>query len=280
MGADRTAAAETAAAQPSIRRAEADSRPGGADGHSVRAPQRPAVEHAATRDGLRVGHDLLAAARPLATRRRVEAPARGAAGRTPPPRRARSGPRRRRQFVAPRAARGKKTGPNPTDRRKAGSKHHVLTDAHGIPLVASLTAANRHDITEFCRWSTRFRPCGGAAAAPRQPALVQGDLRFAAASRPPSAAAFGPNSPSDAPPWQWPRPHALGRRAHPGLAPSVPSPRRPLRASPLRARSVPHPRLRPRMLVLPETRHLISQRALRVCSDFASGRVFSRIRVL
>src|ERR1035437_3261095 len=50
------------------------------------------------------------------------------------------------KFLAPRAARGEKTGPNPTDRRKAGSKHHVLTDAHGIPLVALLTAANRHDI--------------------------------------------------------------------------------------------------------------------------------------
>jgi transposase len=61
----------------------------------------------------------------------------------------RSGTRRGRQFVAPRVARGKKTGPNPTDRRKAGSKHHVLTDGHGIPLVAQLTAANRIDITQL-----------------------------------------------------------------------------------------------------------------------------------
>jgi hypothetical protein len=30
---------------------------------------------------------------------------------------------------------GKKTGPNPMDRRKCGSKHHVLTDAQGIPIV-------------------------------------------------------------------------------------------------------------------------------------------------
>jgi transposase len=27
---------------------------------------------------------------------------------------------------------GEKTGPNPTDRRKLGSKHHLLTDANGV----------------------------------------------------------------------------------------------------------------------------------------------------
>jgi transposase len=44
---------------------------------------------------------------------------------------------------------GGKTGPNPTDRRKPGSKHHVLTDANGIPLNAILTGANRHDATQL-----------------------------------------------------------------------------------------------------------------------------------
>lgn len=33
---------------------------------------------------------------------------------------------------------GAKTGPNPTDRRKLGSKHHMLTDANGIPLACIL----------------------------------------------------------------------------------------------------------------------------------------------
>jgi transposase len=36
--------------------------------------------------------------------------------------------------------RGEDTGPNPTDRSKSGSKHHVLTDAHSIPLNAKVTA--------------------------------------------------------------------------------------------------------------------------------------------
>ena len=44
---------------------------------------------------------------------------------------------------------GGKTGPNPTDRRKPGSKHHLITDAQGIPLAAILTGANRHDVTQL-----------------------------------------------------------------------------------------------------------------------------------
>ena len=40
---------------------------------------------------------------------------------------------------------GEETGPNPTDRSKLGSKHHLLVEAHGIPLVAELSAANVPD---------------------------------------------------------------------------------------------------------------------------------------
>ena len=45
--------------------------------------------------------------------------------------------------------RGKKTGPSPVDRRKPGSKHHILTDGNGIPIVAQLTAANTHDVRQL-----------------------------------------------------------------------------------------------------------------------------------
>ncbi len=41
-------------------------------------------------------------------------------------------------------ARGK-TGPDPTDRRKPGSKHHLSTDAEGTPLSAAVSGANRPD---------------------------------------------------------------------------------------------------------------------------------------
>lgn len=40
---------------------------------------------------------------------------------------------------------GQTTGPNPTDRARPGSKHHILVDADSIPLAVGVTAANRND---------------------------------------------------------------------------------------------------------------------------------------
>ena len=40
---------------------------------------------------------------------------------------------------------GDATGPNPTDRGKAGSKHHLIVDCQGVPLAITLSAANVHD---------------------------------------------------------------------------------------------------------------------------------------
>jgi transposase len=40
---------------------------------------------------------------------------------------------------------GEHTGPNPTDRAKAGCKRHLLTDAYGIPLVVWVGPANQRD---------------------------------------------------------------------------------------------------------------------------------------
>jgi len=42
---------------------------------------------------------------------------------------------------------GEATGPNPTDRRKSGSKRHLVVDRRGIPLAIRHTAANVNDIT-------------------------------------------------------------------------------------------------------------------------------------
>ncbi len=44
---------------------------------------------------------------------------------------------------------GQETGPNPTDRGKLGSKHHVVVDARGVPLAITVTGANRHDSMAF-----------------------------------------------------------------------------------------------------------------------------------
>ena len=52
--------------------------------------------------------------------------------------------------------RGKKTGPNPTDRGKLGSKRHILTDRRGTPLSAVITGVNTHDM------KAAFETLGGA----------------------------------------------------------------------------------------------------------------------
>jgi transposase len=43
---------------------------------------------------------------------------------------------------------GTRTGPNPTDRAKRGSKRHLICDARGVPLAVRLTVANRNDSQE------------------------------------------------------------------------------------------------------------------------------------
>lgn len=63
---------------------------------------------------------------------------------------------------------GEKTGPNPTDRRKPGSKHHVLTDANGIPLSDTLTGANRHDVTQLVPLIEAIPPVAGKPGHPKQ----------------------------------------------------------------------------------------------------------------
>jgi len=59
---------------------------------------------------------------------------------------------------------GQDTGPSPTDRRKSGSKHHVLTDAQGIPLAATVTAANVNEVTQVVPVLTAMPPVGGTHA--------------------------------------------------------------------------------------------------------------------
>jgi hypothetical protein len=43
---------------------------------------------------------------------------------------------------------GALTGPSPVDRARIGSKHHLITNSHGIPLAISLTGGNRNDVTQ------------------------------------------------------------------------------------------------------------------------------------
>jgi transposase len=72
-----------------------------------------------------------------------------------------------------------KTGPNPTDRSKCGSKHHIITDANGIPLAVVLTGANTHDVTQLIPLVDGIVPVRGKPGRPRQrPERVQGDRGY------------------------------------------------------------------------------------------------------
>jgi transposase len=54
------------------------------------------------------------------------------------------------------------------DRRKKGSKHHLLTDARGTPIAFTLTGANRHDVTQLLPLLDKVRPVGCRRGHPRK----------------------------------------------------------------------------------------------------------------
>ena len=65
------------------------------------------------------------------------------------------------------------------DRRKRGSKHHLAVDAGGVPLAATLTGANRHDVTQLLPLVEAIPPVRGKPGAPlRVPKRVTGDRAY------------------------------------------------------------------------------------------------------
>lgn len=74
---------------------------------------------------------------------------------------------------------GRDTGPNPTDRRRSGIKHHVLTDARGIPLATTLTGAKRHDVTQLLPLVDAVPPVRGKRGRRRRrPKRLQGGRAY------------------------------------------------------------------------------------------------------
>ncbi|MFD6926099.1 IS5 family transposase [Streptomyces sp. NPDC059944] len=65
------------------------------------------------------------------------------------------------------ARRGPKSGPSPVDRARPGSKHHVVTDAQGIPLAVSLTGGNRNDVTQLLPLLDKIPSVAGVVGRPR-----------------------------------------------------------------------------------------------------------------
>jgi transposase len=80
---------------------------------------------------------------------------------------------------------GEATGPNPTDRGKAGSKYHLVVDQQGIPLAVALSAANVHDsrlhLPVVDAVPPIWRPVGEPGRPRRRPAKLHADKAYDAA---------------------------------------------------------------------------------------------------
>jgi transposase len=60
-----------------------------------------------------------------------------------------------------------------------GSKHHIITEAQGIPLAAILTGANAHDVTQLLPLVDAIPAVRGRRGRPRhRPDCVQGDRGY------------------------------------------------------------------------------------------------------
>jgi len=88
-----------------------------------------------------------------------------------------------RQRVQSRRFWGAHTGPNPTDRAKAGIKRHVISDGQGTPLALHLTPANASDTTQAIPLLDAIPPIRGRRGRPRtRPERLQGDRAYGSAA--------------------------------------------------------------------------------------------------
>lgn len=111
-----------------------------------------------------------------------------------------------------------KTGRSPVDRVRTGSRHHLITDATGMPLTAALTGGNRNDVTQPIPLLQGVPPVRGTRGRPRRPDVVLGDRGYDHGTYPPAgpgprreAADRPPRHRTPAPAWA---PNAGSRSAH------------------------------------------------------------------
>ena len=179
MDTDRTVTAAVQAPKEGGSRTTAYIGPGCAQWHPVRVAHRDALEPPANPVGVWLGCDLLASAKRLAEGRRLEQVAWVAAGQA-----ARIRPIgplvcSRRFIVGTSRWGGRKTGPNPTDRARPGSKHHILVDANGVPVSVTLTGANRNDVTQLLPLVDAIAPIRGTRGRPlRKPKVIYADRGY------------------------------------------------------------------------------------------------------
>ena len=74
---------------------------------------------------------------------------------------------------------GEQTGPSPVDRSKPGSKHAVLTEGQGVPLVIDTIPANTPDANQAVPLVDAVPPIAGKPGRPRKrPDRAMGDRGF------------------------------------------------------------------------------------------------------
>ncbi len=74
---------------------------------------------------------------------------------------------------------GEQTGPSPAARSKPGSKHAVLTDGQGVPLVTDTIPANTPDVHQAVPLVDAIPPIAGKPGCPRKrPDRAMGDRGF------------------------------------------------------------------------------------------------------
>ncbi|WP_324197201.1 IS5 family transposase [Streptomyces sp. NRRL B-1677] len=79
----------------------------------------------------------------------------------------------------PREKGGAGTGPSPVDRRKTGSKHHLICDGKGTPFKVITTAANVNDVTQTLALVDGIPPVAGRPGRPRRrPDALLGDKGY------------------------------------------------------------------------------------------------------
>ncbi len=136
--------------------------------------------------GLRERHDLLAPAARLAAGRRLGAAAYEIVELVGRRGRYRLVPGERGFLERAGEKGGEATGPNPTDRGKAGSKYHLVVDRNGVPLAVRLSAANAHDATQLLPLIDAIPPIIGPRGKPgrprKRPAKLHADKAYDAST--------------------------------------------------------------------------------------------------
>ncbi|MFP1625838.1 transposase [Streptomyces sp. 5K101] len=85
----------------------------------------------------------------------------------------------RRRLPRPREEGGADTGPSPVDRRKTGSKHHLICDGHGTPLKVITTVADVNDVTQTLALVDGIPSVAGRPGRPRRrPEALLGDKGY------------------------------------------------------------------------------------------------------